>query len=357
VLVVGSSMGYGLASRIAAAFGSGANTLGVAFDRAAAGTRTATAGWYNTAAFEDAAHKAGLYAKTINADAFSQEAKDTAIETIKNEMGKIDLVVYSLASPRRTHPQTGEVFNSVIKPIGEPFTNKTLAFHTGEVQQVTIEPASGEEIRQTVAVMGGEDWGMWMDALQMAGVLADGVTAVAYSYLGPSLTWPVYKDGTIGRAKEDLDATAKALNQKLASLGGRAYISMNKALVTQSSSAIPVVPLYISILYKTMKEMGLHEGCIEQMDRMLRERLYAPLTPTDEKGRIRMDDWEMGAEVQEAVMRAWAAITTENAELYADRPGFHQDFFDLFGFYGGLDTAKDVNPDVAIPGLVNLLEG
>ncbi len=352
VLVIGSSTGYGLASRIASAFGAGAATIGVCFERPASGKRTATAGWYNTAAFEEAAHQEGLYAKTINGDAFSTEIKEKTIDLIRKDLGKVDLVVYSLASPKRVHPITGETFTSVIKPVNDSFTSKTVDFHTGDVSYVTIDPATDEEIRHTIAVMGGEDWQMWMDALREADLLAPGATTIAYSYIGPELTHPVYKDGTIGKAKEDLEKTAKNLRDQLQIIGGRAYISVNKALVTQSSSAIPVVPLYMSLLFKVMKEKNLHEGCIEQMQRLFAERLYAKETPTDSEGRIRMDDWEMKEEVQETVLRLWKEVNTDNVYQLSDLVGFRTDFFRLFGFeFEGIDYEKETDPNVSIPSL------
>lgn len=353
-LVIGASTGYGLASRIVAAFGAGANTIGVYFDRAAEGNRTATAGWYNSAAFEQAAAEAGRKSFSIVGDAFSQEIKDKTIATIREEFGQVDLVVYSVASPRRTHPVTGETFSSVIKPLGGTYTNKTVNFHNGEVSIASIEPATEDEVRQTVAVMGGEDWQMWIDALQAAGVLADGATTVAYTYIGPEITHAVYREGTIGRAKEDLEATGLRLNDKLSATGGRAFVSVNKALVTQSSSAIPVVPLYISVLYKVMKEKGLHEGCIEQMYRLFSERLYGGgETAVDEKGRIRIDDWEMRPDVQAEVEQLWAQLETDNVYDLSDLKGYSREFFQLFGFEtDGIDYEADADPEVAIPNLL-----
>ncbi|WP_124727729.1 enoyl-ACP reductase FabV [Staphylospora marina] len=352
-LIIGASTGYGLASRIVAAFGAGAETLGIFFERPSSGNRTATAGWYNTAAFEKAAAEAGIKALSLNGDAFSDELKQQAIELIKREFGQVDLVVYSLAAPKRVHPKTGELFSSVIKPIGQAFTNKTVDFHTGEVSEVTIEPANEEEIRHTIQVMGGEDWEMWVDALLEAGVLADGAISIAYSYIGPEITHPVYREGTIGRAKDHLEATAKELDAKLQKIGGHAWVSVNKALVTQSSSAIPVVPLYISLLYRVMKEKGLHEGCIEQMYRLFTERLYAggPV-PVDEKGLIRIDDLEMRDDIQREVLERWHAVNGENLNELSDIEGFRRDFFRLFGFESdGVDYEADVNPDVKIPSL------
>lgn len=352
VLVIGASTGYGLASRIASAFGAGAATIGVFFEKPASESRTGSAGWYNTVAFEKAAQESGIYAKSINGDAFSNEIKEKTIELIKNDLGKIDLVVYSLASPRRIHPDTGETFNSVIKPIGKLYTNKTVNFHTGEVTDVTVDPAEEEEIRQTVAVMGGEDWEMWMKALKNADVLAEHVVTVAYSYIGPELTHAVYKDGTIGRAKEHLEITVKAIDEILESLKGKAYVSVNKALVTQASSAIPVVPLYISLLFKVMKEKNLHEGCIEQMYRLFADRLYSGKLELDEKGRIRIDDWEMREDVQEKVAKLWHEVNTQNLSTISDIEGYRSDFFKLFGFgLEGVDYSSDVDICLDIPSI------
>lgn len=353
VLVIGASTGYGLASRIVSSFAAGANTIGVYFDKAAEGARTASAGWYNSAAFEKAAEEAGRKSYSIVGDAFSDEIKTKTIDLIRAELGTIDLVVYSVASPRRTHPKTGETFSSVIKPLGGTYTNKTVNFHSGEVSQAVIEPATEDELRQTIAVMGGEDWQMWMDELQQAGVLAEGATAVAYSYIGPEITHAVYREGTIGAAKNDLEATAHRLNEQLGAHGGRAFVSVNKALVTQSSSAIPVVPLYISALYKVMKEKGIHEGCIEQMYRLFSERLYgAGKAAVDEKGLIRVDDWEMRPEIQAEVAKVWEELSTENVYSLSDLEGYRREFFQLFGFEtDGINYEADVNPEVNIPNL------
>ncbi|MCX7773546.1 MAG: trans-2-enoyl-CoA reductase family protein [Clostridia bacterium] len=349
VLVIGASTGYGLASRIAATFGAGAKTIGVFFERPASDNRTATAGWYNSAAFEKAAKDAGLYAKSINGDAFSREIKEQTIDLIKKDLGKIDLIIYSLASPRRIHPVTGETFNSVIKPIGKPFTNKTVDFHTGVVSEVTIQPATEDEIRQTIAVMGGEDWEMWLEAMKNADVLADGVITVSYSYIGPEVTHAVYKNGTIGRAKDDLEASSKRINQLLESLGGKSFVSVNKALVTQSSSAIPVVPLYISQLYKVMKQAGTHEGCIEQIYRLYADRLYGKELELDSNGRIRIDDLEMKPEIQKEVDELWKKVDTENIYTLSDLEGYRSEFFKLFGFgFKSIDYSKDISPEVSI---------
>lgn len=347
VLVIGSSTGYGLSSRIAAAFGSDAATIGVFFERPATENKTATAGWYNTVAFEKEAKAAGLYARSFNGDAFSDEIKHEVIAAIKADLGKVDLVIYSLASPRRTHPKTGEVYKSVLKPIGESYTNKTLDTNNGTVHDITIEPAEGSDVEETIAVMGGEDWEMWMDALLEADVLAENVQTVAYSYIGPELTWPIYKNGTIGKAKEDVEKVQRALDEKLAPISGKAWVSVNKALVTQASSAIPVVPLYISLLYKAMKDAGNHEDTIEQMDRLLRDRLYNHQPQPDEEGRIRVDDWEMSPEIQELVGKRWQEVSSENLNEIADYQGYQDAFLRLFGF--GLDGVDyDAKTDIAV---------
>jgi enoyl-[acyl-carrier protein] reductase / trans-2-enoyl-CoA reductase (NAD+) len=351
VLVIGSSTGYGLSSRIVPAFAGGAATLGVFFERPSDGGKPASAGWYNSCAFEKAAHARGLYAKSINGDAFSEDIKARTIAMIKEDLGQVDLVVYSLASPRRTHPKTGVTLSSVLKPIGAPFTASTVDTQKGTVTDITIEPANEQEIADTVAVMGGEDWEMWMDALAEANVLAPGVKTVAYSYIGPDLTWAIYRNGTIGRAKEDLEATSKRLSEKLSALGGAAYVSVNKALVTQASSAIPVVPLYISLLYKVMKAKGLHEGCIEQIERLFATHLANGASPElDEHGRIRIDDWEMRADVQAEVAALWPTVTTENLPLISDIAGYREEFLRLFGFgLPGVDYEAETDPAVALP--------
>lgn len=351
VLVVGSSTGYGLASRIVAAFGGGASTIGVFFEKEAAEKKTASAGWYNSAAFEEAAGKAGLYAKSFNGDAFSNEMKQKVIEAIKTDLGQIDLVIYSLASPRRIDPATGEIYKSVLKPTGETFTNKNLNTDKKEIETVTIEPASEEEVAHTVKVMGGEDWKLWIDAMAGAGVLADGFETVAYSYIGPELTWAIYTDGTIGRAKLHLEQTAKDMNDCFGA--GTAVVSVNKALVTQASSAIPVVPLYISILYKIMKAKGLHEGCIEQMHRLFADHLCAPSGPKlDDKGRIRIDDWEMRGDVQGEVAGIWDTVTTENIDATTDFAGYQKEFHRLFGFgLPSIDYTAEAEAARPIPSL------
>lgn len=353
VLVIGASTGFGLASRITSAFGSGASTIGVFFEKPPVDGKTASPGWYNSAAFQKEAKKAGLYASSINGDAFSNEVKEKTIETIKNDLGKIDLIIYSLASPVRMHPVTGVLHRSVLKPIGNSFTNKTVDFHTGIVTNVTIEPCNEEDIQNTVAVMGGEDWEMWIDALASAGVLADNAMTIAYSYIGPSLTEAVYRKGTIGAAKDHLEATAFKISDKLKATGGKAYVSVNKALVTQASSAIPVIPLYISLLYKTMKEKGTHEGCIEQIQRLYQDRLYSGNEiATDEKGRIRIDDWEMSSDIQAKVSELWEKATTESLPEIGDLNGYKSDFLNLFGFgFEGIDYTADTNENIEIEGL------
>lgn len=347
VLVIGASTGYGLASRITAAFGSGAATVGVFFERPSEEGRPATPGWYNSIAFTKAAHAAGLYAKNFNGDAFSDELKKQVIEAIKADLGQVDLIVYSLASPRRTHPKTGAVHKSVLKPVGSLYRNKTVDTDKGIVSEVTIEPANETEIADTITVMGGEDWEMWIDALQAAGALAPGATTVAYSYIGPEVTWPIYKNGTIGLAKNDLERAAKRLDATLKAHGyGRAFISVNKALVTQASSAIPVVPLYISILYKIMKAKGTHEGCIEQMQRLFATQMYNGSALTfDEGGRVRVDDWEMRPDVQAEVQKIWPQVTTENLDALTDIAGYRTEFLKLFGFgIPRIDYEADVEP-------------
>lgn len=342
VLILGASTGYGLASRICAAFQCGAATLGVMFEKEASTKRTATAGWYNTKAFEQEAEKEGLYAKTLNGDAFSEEMKQQVIETIRTDLKNVDLIIYSLAAPKRTD-KDGTVYQSVLKTVGQIYTNKTLDLRKNEVTTVTIEPASLQEEEATVKVMGGEDWKNWIDSLANAGVLADSCITVAYSYLGPELTYPIYKDGTIGKAKQNLYETSINLNYLYEKQGLKAYISVNKALVTQASSAIPIVPLYLSLLYRIMKEMGLHEGCIEQIERLFRTELFKKEPKTDELGRIRMDDWELKEEVQSRVAKNWDLITTQNLREYADIDGYWEDFYHMFGFhYDTIDYQKDI---------------
>lgn len=350
VLVIGASTGFGLASRIAAAYGSGAATIGVYFERDAAEGKTATPGLYNTAAFQDLAHADGLYAKGINGDAYSDEVKQETIDLIKNDLGQVDLVIYSLASPVRKDSATGVLHRSVLKPIGDAYTNKTVDIHTGKITDITINPANEEEIENTIKVMGGEDWQLWIDALKNADVLADGAMTVAYSYIGPDLTQPLYRKGTIGRAKDHLEATAAQVNESMRSVNGKAFVSVNKALVTQSSAAIPVVPLYISLLYKVMKAKGNHEGCIEQIYRLYKERLYTDAeVPVDEAGRIRIDDWEMSNDVQEKVSALWSQVDTDNLAALGDLQGYRSEFIGLFGFgLDGVDYAAEANEMVSV---------
>lgn len=346
VLVIGSSMGYGLASRISAAFGCGASTIGVIFDKEGSDSKTGSAGWYNTAAFEEYAHAEGIYAKTINGDAFSAQVKDEVISLIKNDLGKVDMVVYSLAAPRRA-TSDGTVYSSVIKPVGSDFTNKSIDLKTNTVPEVTISPATEEEVFATIKVMGGEDWKEWIGALKAADAIEDGAVTVAYSYIGPEVTHPIYKDGSIGKAKDHLASTAKDITASID--GVTAYVSVNKALVTQSSSAIPVVPLYISILYKVMKEMNLHEGCIEQMYRLFSEKLYGGEVKTDSEGLIRLDDREMRDDVQAKITESWSKVDESNLSELADLEGYQKDFIRLFGFEAeGVDYEAETNTAVEI---------
>ncbi|WP_100623291.1 enoyl-ACP reductase FabV [Candidatus Coxiella mudrowiae] len=357
VLIIGASTGFGLASRIVAAFAAGAKTIGVFFEKSASGKRTASPGWYNTATFEKAAHETGLYAKSIKGDAFSDEIKQKTIELIQQDwQSEVDLIIYSIASPRRIHPKTGEIFNSVLKPIGQSYRNKTVDVMTGEVSEVIIEPATEKEIQDTEAVMGGDDWALWISALLENNCLAKGIKTAAFTYIGPEITHAIYRNGTIGRAKFHLEETAKKLDFLLKSkLEGQAIISVNKALVTQASAAIPVLPLYISLLYKVMKEKNLHEGCIQQMWRLFSKCLYhGNDIPRDEEGRIRMDDWEMRDDVQAEVKELWESIKSENVEQISDIAGYRKDFYKLFGFgLSGIDYDKDVDIDVAIPSKEN----
>jgi len=346
-LIIGASNGYGLATRILAAYGCGAGTLGISFERPGSVSKPGSAGYYNDAAFLQAARRDGLAAESINGDAFSREIKQQAIARIRESLGSVDLVVYSIASPRRLDPQTGTLHSSVIKPLGRPFEAKTVNFLTGEVSQVRAEPAETEkEIDDTVKVMGGEDWLLWIDALEAAGLLAERCTTIAFSYIGPRFTAPIYRDGTIGRAKEHLERTAKDLNRRLAVRGGRALISVNKALVTRASAVIPAVPLYIALLYRVMKEKGLHEACIQQIDRLFRDHLYGDQPPpTDEEGRIRLDDREMLPEVQEEVAKRWRVVDSENVGSLSDIAGFRAEYLKYHGFgIEGIDYAEDVNP-------------
>jgi len=350
VLVIGASTGYGLASRITAAFGCGADTLGVFFEKQASDRRTATAGWYNSAAVQKLAKEEGLYAKSINGDAFSDAIKQTTIDTIKVDLGQVDMVVYSLASPRRQHPKTGVVAKSVLKPIGQAFTGRTLDTDKRIIKDVSIEPATEQEIQDTITVMGGEDWEMWIDALDQAGVLTDDCRTVAYTYIGDKLTWPIYGDASIGKAKEDLDRAAGLIDKKLAAKSGSAKVCVLKALVTQSSSAIPVMPLYISLLYKEMKEKGVHEGCIEQIYGLFNDRIYAAsAAEVDDKNRFRMDGPELAEEIQASVGAVWDKVTTETIDELTDYVGYHSDFLKLFGHgIDGVDYELDIDQVVTM---------
>ncbi len=353
VLVIGASTGFGLASRITSAFGSDAATIGVFFEKPPVEGKTASPGYYNSAAFEKFASNEGLYAKSINGDAFSDEIKRETLDLIKKDLGQVDLVIYSLASPVRTNPKTGITHRSVLKPIGDTYTNKTVDFHSGKVSEVSIEASKDDDIENTVAVMGGEDWEMWIDALKAENLLADGAITVAYSYIGPSVTEAVYRKGTIGRAKDHLEATAFKLKDKLKDINGNAYVSVNKALVTQASSAIPVIPLYISLLYKIMKKMNIHEGTIEQIQRLYSERLFTGKSvETDSEGRIRIDDLEMRDNVQSQVAALWEKATTENLAEIGDLEGYRKDFYNLFGFeFSGVEYGLDTNEMVEVPSL------
>ncbi len=339
VLVIGASTGYGLASRIAVTYGYGAGTIGVSYEKEAKGKRTATAGWYNTKAFEKLAKEDGYYAKSFNGDGFSKEMKDQVIKTIQEDWSEVDLVVYSMAAPRRTLPD-GTAVSSVLKTVGSELTNKTIDLRTNEVTEVTVPVATEEEIQNTIKVMGGEDWSDWIHALADAGVLAQNASTVAYSYIGPEVTHAIYKDGSIGQAKKHLYDTSVALTKEFSDIHLSARISVNKALVTQSSAAIPIVPLYISLLYKVMKKEGLHEGCIEQMQRLFTEKFVKQ--EVDEKGQFRLDDWEMRDSVQDAIKEVWDKITTENIQEYCDIDGYWEDFYHMFGFhYDNVDYAAD----------------
>ena len=353
VLVIGSSTGYGLAARITAAFGGGASTLGVFFEKPGTDRKPGTAGWYNSAAFHRYAEADGLYVKSINGDAFSSEIKDKTIATIKEDLGQVDLVVYSLAAPRRQHPVTGEVFNSTLKPVGKNISMRGINTDKEEIQEFSMEAASQQEIDDTVAVMGGEDWQMWMEALAEAGVLADGAKTTAFTYIGEKITWDLYWDGTIGQAKKDLDARVIGIREKLATHGGDARVSVLKGVVTQASSAIPIMPLYLAMLFKEMKARGTHEGCIEQLYRLFTECLYSDSPRTDEEGRLRVDELEMDPQVQSAVAESWSEISTENLLSSTDFKGYKQDFLNLFGFeLDGVDYQAEVNPEVEISNLV-----
>ncbi|UVW33917.1 trans-2-enoyl-CoA reductase family protein [SAR92 clade bacterium H455] len=353
VLVIGSSTGYGLAARITAAFGSGASTLGIFFEKPGTESKPGTAGWYNSAAFHKYAEQDGLYAKSINGDAFSDEIKAKTIETIKQDLGQIDLVIYSLAAPRRQHPKTGEIFNSTLKPVGKDITMRGINTDKETIQEFSLTAANEQEISDTVAVMGGEDWQMWIDALDQAGVLAEGAKTTAFTYIGEKMTWDLYWDGTIGQAKKDLDKRVLSIRDKLAATGGDARVSVLKAVVTQASSAIPIMPLYLAMLFKEMKRDGSHEGCIEQLYRLYTECLYSADPRTDEEGRLRCDELELRPEIQAVVADAWAKISTENLAQLTDFAGYKEEFLALFGFgLGGVDYQADVATDVPISNLV-----
>ncbi|MDH5471641.1 MAG: trans-2-enoyl-CoA reductase family protein [Gammaproteobacteria bacterium] len=345
VLVIGSSTGYGLSSRITAAFGSNAATIGVFLEKAPTEKKPGSAGWYNSAAFEQAAHAAGLYAKSVNGDAFSDEMRAKVIDIIQQDLGKIDLVIYSLASPVRKLPATGEVIRSALKPIGQVYKSTAVDTNKDEITQAEIEPASEEEIANTVTVMGGEDWELWMNALAKADVLADGIKTVSYSYIGTDLTWPIYWHGALGKAKEDMDRAANALRQNLSKLHGTANVAVLKSVVTQASAAIPVMPLYIAMSFKIMKQQNIHEGCLEQIERMFRTQLYKQSGPDlDDNNRIRMDDWELRDEVQKPIKELWPRITTENLFELTDYQGYKDEFLKLFGFgINGVDYDAEVN--------------
>ena len=347
VLVIGSSSGYGLASRITAAFGAGAATIGVFFERPGTEKKPGTAGWYNAAAFDRYAHEAGLYAKSLNGDAFSHEAKQKAIELIKEDLGQVDLVVYSLASPVRKIPDTGEVARSALKPIGKPFHANAIDTNRDVVTEAEIEPATDEEIEATIKVMGGQDWELWINALEQAGVLAKSCQSVAYSYIGTDITWPIYWHGALGRAKQDLDRAAHAIDAKMRQNGGRACVAMLKSVVTQASSAIPMMPLYLSIAMKVMKDNDLHEGCVEQIDRLFLTGLYGDGATVDEESRLRMDDWELREDIQNTCRELWPRVTTENLFDVTDYASYKAEFLKLFGFgLEGVDYQADVSPEV-----------
>lgn len=354
VLVIGASTGYGLASRITAAFGGGAKTLGIFFEKEGSERKTGSAGWYNTAAFQAAAEEAGLWSKNINGDAFSNEIKQKAIDTIKADLGKIDLVIYSLASPRRTDPNTGETYSSTLKPIGSDITTKNLNTSKRVIDEVTVEAASQEDIDNTIKVMGGEDWEMWIDALKAADVLADNFKTTAYTYIGKELTWPIYGHATIGKAKEDLDRATQAIKESTKGLNGEAYVSSLNAVVTQASSAIPIMPLYISALFKVMKADGTYEGTIEQIHSLFTENLYGETPRFDEGGHLFQNYKELEDDVQARVQHVWDTVDTDTIDELTDYVGYHNEFLRLFGFgIDSVDYEQDVNPDVAISQLID----
>ena len=354
VLVLGSSTGYGLASRIASAFGAGAATIGVFFEKEGSEKKPGTAGWYNSAAFHQFADAEGIYAKSLNGDAFSNDMKERVIDLIKADLGQVDLVVYSLAAPRRTDPRTGEVYNSTLKPIGKATTQKGVNTDKEQIQEYHLEPATQEEIDNTVAVMGGEDWQMWIDALDEAGVLADGAKTTAYTYIGEKITWDIYWHGTIGAAKKDLDKRVVDIRERLAKKAGDARVSVLKAVVTQASAAIPAMPIYLAILFKVMKARGVHEGCIEQVDRLFRDSLFGSVAGPDAEGRLRADDLELDPEVQAEVEAIWDQIDSDNLKTLSDFEGYRREFLQLFGFeIDGVDYDADVDPVTPISGLVD----
>ncbi|MEL7399675.1 MAG: enoyl-ACP reductase FabV [Pseudomonadota bacterium] len=348
VLVIGSSSGYGLASRITAAFGAGAATIGVFFEKPATEKKAGTAGWHNSAAFDKLAHEAGLYAKSLNGDAFSHVAKAKTIELIKQDLGQVDMVVYSLASPVRKLPDSGELIRSALKPIGQVYKATAVDTNKDTLFEAEVEPASEQEIADTVTVMGGQDWELWMSALAEAGVLADGCKSVAYSYIGTEITWPIYWNGALGEAKKDLDRAAQAIDNKMAAINGSANVAVLKSVVTQASSAIPVMPLYIAMAFKKMRELGLHEGCIEQINRMFRERLYrhdGAAPELDDHNRLRLDDWELRDDVQQHCRALWPTLTDDNLRQLTDYQEYKDEFLKLFGFgIDGIDYDADVNP-------------
>ena len=354
VLIIGSSTGYGMASRISMAFGANASTIGVFFEKPGTSTKTGTAGWYNSAAFHKYAKDSNLYAKSINGDAFSDEIKNKVIELIKKDLGQIDLVIYSLASPRRKHPKSGEVFNSSLKPIGKKVIQNRVNTDKNLIEEVSIDPASDKEIKDTIAVMGGEDWQMWITDLAKAGVLANGIKTTAYTYIGDKVTWDIYWHGTIGQAKQDLDMRVKEIRSQLSSLNGDARVSVLKAVVTQASSAIPVMPLYLALLFKVMKGEGTHEGCIEQIFRLFKDKLYGSESSFDSEGRLRVDDKELAPHVQRKVEELWECINSENLDEKTDIKGYKKEFMNLFGFeVDGVDYNAEVDTEILIPSCID----
>jgi len=346
VLVIGASSGYGLAARVTAAFGYGADTLGVFFEKPATENKPGTAGWYNSAAFDKFAKAEGLYSKSINGDAFSHEVRAKAIELIREDMGQIDLVIYSLASPVRKLPDSGELKRSSLKPIGETYTATAIDTNKDTITQASVEPATEQEVADTIEVMGGQDWELWMDALDEAGVLAPGAKSIAFSYIGTDITWPIYWHGALGKAKEDLDRAASDIDRRLKASGGSANVAVLKSVVTQASAAIPVMPLYISMVYRVMKEQGVHEGTIDQLNRLFGERLYADgESEVDEAGRLRLDDWELRDDIQQACKDLWPQVTSENLFALSDYAGYKHEFLKLFGFErDDVDYDADVDP-------------